>query len=282
MKHINTLIDDIYEIVGSQNKVWATEDWTNNLGLDIAKSLQTQHGDRSERRGLRLSQMGPKCPRSLWYSVHNPELADPIQPWVQIKFSYGHILEAYAIALAKAAGHHVTGEQDELVVDGVSGHRDCVIDGCIVDVKSTNSRSFEKFKNGTLGQNDLFGYLDQLDGYLVGSHNDPLVHVKDRAYLFAIDKTLGHMCLYEHRIREEHIRQRIRSYRKIVESDTPPACTCGTIADGKSGNIRLDTRASYNPFKHACFPNLRTFLYASGPVYLTKVVRTPDVIEIRK
>src|SRR6266849_6159935 len=40
--------------------------------------------------------------------------------------------------MAKAAGHEVLGEQDELTLDGVVGHRDCVIDGCIVDVKTTS------------------------------------------------------------------------------------------------------------------------------------------------
>jgi hypothetical protein len=130
--------------------------------------------------------------------------------------------------------------------------------------------------------NDPFGYLEQLDAYLLGSVGDDLVTVKDRAYLLAIDKQLGHMCLYEHQLRAQHIRSRISAYKDIVSLDTPPVCECGTVPDGKSGNIRLDTKASYNIYKHTCFPNLRTFLYASGPVYLTKVVRKPDVPEVDK
>lgn len=177
--------------------------------------------------------------------------------------------------MAKAAGHEVTGEQDELCVDGVKGHRDCIIDGCVVDVKSCSSLSFLKFKSGEIGQADTFGYLDQLDGYLVGSLDDPLVRVKDRAYLWAIDKQLGHMCLYEHRLREDSIKERIRRYKGIVSLDTPPPCECGTEADGSAGNIKLDLKASYNSYKHFCFPNVRTFLYSNGPRYLTKVVRRP-------
>ncbi len=186
------------------------------------------------------------------------------------------------MSLAKTAGHEVTGEGDELWVDGVRGHRDCVIDGCIVDVKSTSSFGFAKFKDKSISQNDPFGYLDQLDGYLVGSQHDDLVRVKDRAYLWACDKTLGHMCLYEHRLRQDSIRERIKLYREIVGRDEPPACTCKTVVDGKSGNLKLDTKASYSAYKHFCFPKLRTFLYASGPVYLTKVVRTPDVPEVNR
>jgi len=90
------------------------------------------------------------------------------------------------------------------------------------------------------------------------------------------------MYLYEHHLRETHIRERIRHYKDIVALDRAPSCTCETVPDGKSGNIRLGTVASYNAFKHSCWPQLRTFLYANGPVYLTKVVRKPDVIEIDK
>ena len=184
--------------------------------------------------------------------------------------------------LSKAAGHEVTGEQDEVEVDGILGHRDCVIDGCIVDVKSSSSRGFDKFKSGTIAQDDGFGYLDQLDGYLVGSAHDPLVRVKDRAYLLAIDKQLGRMCLYEHICREARIRERIAAYKHIVAQDQPPACQCGTVPDGKSGNIKLDTRASYSAYKYCCFPNLRTFIYSDGPRYLTQVIRPPDVMEVDK
>jgi len=227
--------------------------------------------------------MGPKCPKALWHSFYTPGEAEPLPPWAEIKYSYGHIVEAWTIALAKAAGHHVCGEQDELRVDGIVGHRDCVIDGCLVDVKSSSSYGMAKFKDGSIREDDAFGYLDQLDGYLIGSLDDPLVQVKDRGYLLVVDKQLGHMVLYEHKLdlsREQRLRDRISYYRKIIASDVPPACECGTIPEGKSGNIRLDVKASYSPYKYACFPGLRTFLYERGPVYLTNVVRKPDVIEL--
>jgi len=224
--------------------------------------------------------MGPKCPRQLWYSIHRPELAEPLPPSAVVKFTYGYLLEALVISWAKAAGHEVTGEQDELVVDGIKGHRDCVIDGCLVDVKSCSSIAFRKIKDGLLAQDDSFGYLDQLDGYLVGSRNDPLVRVKDRGYILAVDKQLGHLALYEHIGRPEGVRQRIADYKRIVNGSSPPPCTCECMPDGQSGNIKLGVKASYSPYKWHCFPHLRCFIYAKGPVYLTKVVRKPDVIEI--
>lgn len=278
---IKTLVEDIYATITKKDG-WFTDELTESLATGIAGNLQGSMGDAKNSPTLRLSQMGPRCPRALWYSIHAPELAEKLPAWAEIKFSYGHILEALALTLARASGHDVKGEQDAVYVDGVCGHRDAVIDGCIVDVKSSTSFGMAKFKDGSIAQDDLFGYLDQLDGYGVGSIDDPLVTVKDKAYILAIDKTLGHMVLYEHTIREASIRARIRDYKAIVERDLPPACTCGTKPQGKSGNIQLDTRSSYSLYKHACFPNLRTFLYADGPLYLAKVVRKPDVIEIDK
>lgn len=279
---IQTIVKDIYAIVGSETG-WFSEalakDFSRELGLTLVESAKP----RVEVPRLRISQMGEQCPCKLWHSIHSAAHAEPFPPWTLIKFQYGHILEALVISMAKAAGHEVAGEQDECIVDGVKGHRDCVIDGCVVDVKSLNSRGFQTLKNG-LAPEDVFlrDYLDQLDGYLVGAIDDPLVRVKDKGYILAIDKTLGHLALYEHKLREDSIRERIKSYKAIIGRDVPPPCSCGTVADGKSGNIKLDTKASYNSFKYCCKPNLRTFLYASGPVYLTKVVRRPDVTEIDK
>ena len=249
------------------------------MGADIARAIQQSFGPH-QHRGIRLSGLGPKCPKAFWHSVHTPELAEPIPPYARVKYAYGHIIEHLVIGLAKAAGHEVTGEQDELVADGITGHRDCVIDGAIIDIKSSSSRGFQKFKDKTIAQSDDFGYLDQLDGYILGSQSDPLVTIKDRAYLLAVDKTLGHMCLYEHKFREASVRKRIEECKRLASLQVPPHCQCGTRPDGKSGNICLDTKASYSPYKKLCFPEVRTFLYASGPVYLTKVVRTPDVTEL--
>jgi hypothetical protein len=148
MKSISTLIPDIYKLIQSQTN-WFTNDLANELSDEISKRLQVHYGQREGKPTLRLSKMGPTCPRALWYSIYHPELAEPLPPQAMLKYSYGHILEAQTIALAKAAGHEVTGEQDELVVDDIKGHRDCVIDGCIVDVKSSSSFSFQKFKDGS-------------------------------------------------------------------------------------------------------------------------------------
>jgi hypothetical protein len=278
---IETLVPDIYKTVSNKNG-WFTSELARDLGMDIADTLQGQLGEERPAPYLRISALGPKCPKQLWHSIHTPELAETLLPKSEIKFSYGHMVEALALTLARASGHRVEGMQDELRVDDVRGHRDAVIDGCIVDIKSSSSIGMEKFKTGSLAEDDSFGYLDQLDGYLCGSLQDPLVTVKDTAYILAIDKVRGDMVLYKHKFREARIRQRIKDYKEIVARDKPPRCECGTRPHGKSGNIELDVRASYSYYKHVCFPHLRTFLYSSGPVYLTHVARVPDVTEVDK
>lgn len=283
MPNINTLISDIHTLIKSKREGWFDEQLKQSLSEGLARRLQSQFGNDPFKPSLRLSGMGPRCPCALWYSIHHPELGETLPPWAEIKYAFGHIIEELAITLARASGHDVLGEQDELVLDGIVGHRDCVIDGCTVDVKSASSISFSKFKSGDFV--DTFGYLDQLDGYVLAAKDDPLVTVKNRGYLLVIDKQLGHMFLYKHEVtdeREATLRSRIASFKSIVSADKPPACTCKVVPQGASGNLQLDVKASYSPYKHCCFPDLRTFLYANGPVYLTRVMRKPEVPEIDK
>lgn len=280
MTSIHTLVPDIERLV-TRKDGWFDDFLSAELATDISGRLKRRFNEPPKTPTLRLSGMGPRCPRALWYSIHHPELAQRMPPWAEVKFSFGDILESFGVALSKAAGHDVRGEQDELTLDGIKGHRDAVIDGCIVDFKSCSSRAFLKLKTKRLIQDDGFGYLDQLDGYVVASANDPLVTVKDKGYLFGIDKTLGHMILYEHDVREQSIHDRISHSKAVVKLGAPPPCTCKTGALGGSGNIGLvGAQSTYNAYKYCCFPSVRCFLYANGPIYLTHVARKPDVPEI--
>lgn len=281
MKAITQLIPDIYRLVGRKDG-WFTDELARDLGLEIARRMQVSLGEERGAPSLRLSQMGPRCPKELWGMLHAPSEAEPLPAPAIIKYTYGHTLEAMVVALAKAAGHEVTGEQDELTVLGVKGHRDCIIDGVLVDVKSSAGYYFKKFKDRSIQVSDTFGYLDQLDGYLVGSAEDDLVRVKDRAYLLAIDKHLGNMVLYEHHLRRDHILARVENYKAIAALSEPPACACKEVEDGASGNLILDVKGSYSAFKYFCKPNLRTFIYHDGPRYFTRVNRRPEarIIEV--
>jgi len=283
VKTIDTLVRDIYDLVKTRG--WFTDEIRNDLEGAVGRRLQEKFNEDKGPPTLRMSRLGPVCPKALWYSIHEPGLAVPLHPWTEIKYSIGHIVEAQAIAFAKAAGHRVEGEQDAIQFDGITGHRDCVIDGMVVDVKSTSTRGFEKFKTRALEKDDAFGYLNQLDGYVLGSSMDPLVQVKDEGALLVVDPILGHMLLYRHGVtndRARALKERIADYKRVVAMLSPPPCECRTIPQGSSGNIQLDVRASYSPYKYCCRPHLRTFIYANGPVYLTNVVRKPDVREVNK
>lgn len=270
MKSIRTLVPDLQEIIKKDG--W----FTDQLAVELAGGIQFQFNrDEHDKKGLSISRLGTQCPKHLWHSVHTPELAQPLRPQTKLMFKYGHVVEQLAISLIKAAGHTVEGEQEEVHANGVVGHIDCIVDGCILDVKSSSTRGMEKFRSGKIALDDEFGYLCQLDGYLHACMDHPSVLVKDRAYLLAIDKQLGNMILYEHKFRHDYIERRINSFKATLGSSQPPKCEC-RLESSDNGNVRLGTRASYSPFKYVCCPRLRTFIYAGGkPQYFTTVVKRP-------
>ncbi len=225
-----------------------------------------------------MSNFGTKCDRKLWYSVNRPDAKEPLLPHTRLKFLYGDIVESLVLSLAKEAGHKVEGEQDELVLDGVVGHRDAIIDGLLVDVKSANSRSFQKFKAEVF--DDTFGYLDQLNLYLEASKDDPRLTIKKAGGLLAVDKELGHLHLRMVRKDEVDWSAKIRDRKAMVGLSTPPERPYKDVPEGTSGNRKLGTMCAYCQFKATCWPGLRTFVYSSGPVFLSKVVREPNVLEV--
>ena len=80
---------------------------------------------------------------------------------------------------------------------------------------------------------------------------------------------------------------RIEYLKGMVKSDAPPERCYSDIPDGKSGNYKLNVNCFYCAYKNKCWADvnggagLRVFNYKKGPVYLTRVSRTPDVPEIR-
>lgn len=281
MKSIKTLIPDI-EAVLQQKGGWdkaAEEYLLKNIGEAAMRRLSIPSG--SSYRGLRMSNVGSPCVRKLWYYVNLPEtVSEDLTPSMALKYFYGDIIESLVLSLAKAAGHTVEGEQDEVTVEGIKGHRDCVIDGMLVDVKSASSQGFSKFKYNQLKSDDPFGYIPQLTGYLYGAKDDPLVTNKNQAAFLAVDKSLGHMVLdiYDLRDELEDYQAKVVKVKEAVNntSKAPPRGFTD-VTDGKSGNMKLGSACSYCDFKAICWPGLRQFNYSTGPRWLTKVVKTPDI-----
>lgn len=274
MKSIDTLIDDIYSLFdkGLRFDVELFEKFGGNL-TDV---MNFRFNEDRVGGKLRISNIG-KPDRQLWYEINDPNGGEKLPPQAHIKFMYGDMQEHLCILLAKLAGHTVEFEQETVEIDGIEGHLDCTIDGCVVDVKSASRFAFPKFSDGSLllPGNDAFGYVGQLAGY---------VHAKTPGkdgYFLAVNKDLGHLALLKvpaERLAEYDVEARIKYDKEMVKGPIPDRCY-PDIPDGKSGNMKLDTGCSYCSRKFECWPGIKTYYYSGGPRYLTKVVREPKVSE---
>src|SRR5690606_33465461 len=125
-----------------------------------------------------------------------------------------------------------------------------------------------KFEEGTVENEDPFGYVAQLSGYA-----SVLTPGKDAAW-FAIDKVSGDLCispLSAQVIGKNAPEKRIDHLKEVVASEQIPDLCYQPVPDGKSGNLKLPTPCSYCRHKFRCHPDVRIFLYSSGPRFLTKV-----------
>lgn len=280
MKSIDTLVSDIYGLFSDDETPPFSEDSVRGFAEKLSQRVNERIAESRVPGRLRLSNIGKPCRRQLWYSVNEPEAAEQLPPEARIKFLFGDILEEMLLWLAKEAGHTVEGEQDEIDLYGVKGHRDGVIDGHLVDVKSASSYSFSKFRDHLTPDVDAFGYIPQLQSYLHGSSDDSTVRDKSSASFLVIDKTLGKIALDTHQKDNVDYRSKVDELQRVLSEPTPPDRAFKAEPFGKSGNEKLGVACSYCPFRKACWPGLRTFSYSTGPVSFTKIVREPDVPEV--
>jgi hypothetical protein len=246
---------------------------------------------------LRMSNMGKPCKRQLWYSIHAPDEGEGIPASGHLKFFYGDLIESFVLSLARAAGHDVRGEQDELEIAGIRGHRDAVIDGFTVDVKSASPYSFSKFQSGELRDNDPFGYISQLSSYVAAGHEaDDTVDPKT-GYFLVVNKVTGDICLDGYTFTDEELNHEPdfeRTKELIANLERVPDRGFEPEDDGyknsktklfvKNGNKLLGVNCSYCEYKRKCYPNLRTFMYKTGtgyrPKFFTHVAKEPKVSEV--
>lgn len=280
-KTIDTLVDDIYAVV-EKNGGW--DSTVSSLFSDtLSTTMKTRLEPEEEERkpSLRMSNLGTPCHRKMWYYLNETE-GEELRPETRLKFLFGDILEDLLIALAVAAGHTVTGAQDEVEIEGIKGHRDCVIDGVTVDIKSASSFAFKKFQENSLRENDSFGYISQLSSYVYAAKDDPLVTDKTGGAFLVINKQHGKLVLDYYDFTEElkGKKEEVLICKAIQHHEEPPKRPFSPVPDGKSGNMKLGTNCSYCAYKKTCWPTLRTFIYSTGPRYLTEVKYTPKVTEV--
>lgn len=278
-KSIDTLVNDIYGLFTNGNGWSPDPENVKSFGLRLGEHVANRASEDRGAPTLRLSNLGVPD-RKLWFTVNAAEKAEPLPPEARIKFLFGDVLEELLLFLAKEAGHDVRGQQDTISVNGIVGHRDAIIDGRVVDCKSASSYSFRKFESNGLRSDDPFGYLNQLGGYLAGSSD---ATERDVASFLVIDKTLGKITLDTYPKDDTDYDKLVDHKRNVLSLPEPPPEKCYPAEpEGKSGNQKLGVGCSYCPFKHDCWPGLRTFLYASGPVFLTNVKKEPKVTEVTR
>ena len=284
MKTLDTLIQDIYSSLEGLSSGEALNISEEELDLTLSRMKESiltwskpREVDNSFR--LRMSNIGRPL-RQLWYESKNTSDPYVVSGSTQIKFLYGHILEEIVLMLVRMAGHKVTSEQKEVNVDGILGHMDCKIDGQVVDVKTASKFSFNKFKDGSLVNNDPFGYLAQLSGYETAEETN-------EGGFLVINKESGELCLFRpDDLEKPNVKEKIKKVKAAITVDTPPKRCYAPIPEGKKGNMKLPSGCAYCPYKFECYSDandgegLRAFKYSNGPAYFTKVVVEPRVEEI--
>ena len=281
MKKIENLVKDIYKTIEGKGG-WQSA-ISESFGMSIAHLADTRFSEPQKPRGyLSLSSVGTPCQRKLWYKINKPKVGEPLRPNNLLKFFYGDMIEELILHLAVASGHEVKGMQDRLDVHGVKGHRDAVIDGMTIDVKSCSTYAFKKFKEGRLREDDPFGYISQLSSYVYAGKDDPLVTNKTHGAFLAVDKVSGEMCLdvYDFTKDLETKEAEMLAAKELVEGDLPVDRIQPVPAGKNSPNTKLDKSCQFCEYKKVCWPNLRQFQYSYGVEYLVHVEKEPKVKEI--
>ena len=284
MADVNTVVKDVYHLL-EDKKLDASDSNIHAVCREFGEECQrllmeALCAPEQDRSRLRLSAIG-KPDRMLWNAIHGVS-GEPLKGPTYIKFLYGHLVEAMVLALVEAAGHSVTEQQKEVEVEGVKGHIDCYIDGRLIDVKSASNYGFKKFRNGTLHEDDPFGYVPQLRAY---------AHAEGQTKYgwLAMDKSTGHLAYLEYdeenpgdykKAIDWDVPERVREVVKLVGQQEPPSVCYQDVPDGKSGNRKLDKGCTFCDFKHSCWPKLQRYEYSNGPKYLTHVEKEPRVVEV--
>lgn len=260
-KTIDTLVADIYNLVNTGKKK-PDQEALFALGSTVMDAVKRQlwmaTSDMPGR--LRMSNIGKPCSRSLWYDVNGDDKVESLSPETRLKFMIGDIVEALVVYLAKEAGHSVTDQQAEIEMEGIKGHIDCVIDDELVDIKSASSFAMKKFKNGTLPDDDPFGYISQISGYgnALG---------KKRGTFLAFDKSSGELATYTHS-QLENTELKIKEVKAAVALPEPPDRCFETIKDRQTSRQKLGVNCSYCSHKHTCWAGELDLKFRSGrPVF---------------
>tara|TARA_B100000427_G_C15516636_1_gene598485 strand:+ start:877 stop:1755 length:879 start_codon:yes stop_codon:yes gene_type:complete len=282
-KTLDTLVQDIYDKLDTLTEgksLNVSEETADAFGEAMKKALLHWSAEHPvDKPTLRMSNVG-KPNRQLWYDMKSENKKNNFTAPVQIRFLYGHILEEVVLFLARLAGHEVTDEQKEITVSGIKGHMDCKIDGEVVDIKTASGFAFKKFKEGTLPDDDPFGYMAQIAGYEEAEGTE-------HGGFLTLNKESGELALFRpQELDKPNIKQRIKTLKAQIKKDTPPELCYNPVPDGKAGNMKIARGCTWCRHKFVCHSDandgegLRVFKYSKKLEYLTNVVKLPRVKEV--
>jgi len=297
-KSITTLVEDIYKVLDQTNEhnpdALLASEYAVRIGGELAKS--TLKRDKPRELGkLWASDLGKPCMRQHWYNFNMPEAGAQLLGHTKFKFLYGNVLEEVVLYMAEEAGHEVTNKQDRVEVAvqrdqgldwEITGRIDAFIDGVLVDVKTTSSYGFTRYKDGIDPSNDSFGYLYQLGFYDAFGGWDG--QNEDKGFVW-IDKQNGYIKYTPCVTPDSHellTRANCIVDAVIAPTVVPIARGYHTEPYGKSGNMCLPISCSYCAYKKECWKDanggrgLRTYAYNHKPIHFTNIVREPKVPEI--
>lgn len=262
---------------------------STQLATTIKESLSGREHKVRPKDRLAPTEIGETCLRKVWYSRH-PELSKPerLPGHTYLKFMYGNVLETVLLLLAKVAGHEIQKEQEvvELPIEGITvrGRLDAVINGVLVDVKTSSNYGFSKFTEGLTDDNDKFGYRGQLEAYQASTGID-------QAGFFAINKETGRLAFHMHSTSAEdalrNTEARVKYLSTALNNEEVPEFQpeFAAVPHGKK-NSKLCTKCSYCGYKYECWKDanegegLKGYKYSNGPVWLTHIGEEPRVPQI--
>jgi len=282
-KKLENIVPDIYKALAplaKGNGLELSDQMIDEFGEDMKEALRGWAKKQPKTKdALRMSNIG-KPARQLWYNKYSKSTKKDLESSLVIKFLYGHLLEALVVFFVKLSGHEITDQQKEVNVSGIKGHMDCKIDGEVVDIKSTSGFAFNKFRNGTLPEQDSFGYMAQLAGYEEAEGTD-------KGGFLAINKETGELWMFRpDEFDKPNIKSKIKGLKAKLKKPEPPELCYQPIAEGVKGNFKLPKECNWCEYKMECHSDsnkgkgLRVFDYARGPAFFTEVMVEPKVKEI--
>lgn len=291
-KTINTLAADIYEMLAAAREGRANPNaltpevqaaFERGCSQLLHKLTSTDNAKKRTPKTLYASEVGHPCYRKLWYKTRPEKFtSEVLNPATLLSFAYGDLVEELLLALAAAAGHTVERRQERVEIpikDGwvLTGRIDAVIDGVVIDVKSTSQQNFEKFRDPSkLMQDDPFGYVMQLATYITALAPKGGVHPTHAGFL-AVDKVRGQLATPLIHFPSPLSNEMLCDLVDIVASPKePPHPAEAAPVAATTKKDKLCTMCSYCEYKEHCWRDanegtgIQTEIVSGKPRYIVK------------